>query len=133
MESILNEINIEENSKEKIIDATMVYVNILHFIKVLKEEEEWKKSDRNTITLLKTNFLRAILIALQKGAVIKKQTSPQMLQLQVIEGKMNFTTDVQTIQLVAGDMIALYDGIPYTVTATEETVFILTLTGVAHN
>lgn len=133
MEAIINEIAIERNEQERIIDATMVYVNLPHFIRKIKQEEAWQKNDRNVITLLKTNFLRIVLIALHKGAILKKHTVPQMLSVQVLEGKMKFITDVQTIELAAGDVIALYDGIAHTVVATEETVFLLTLTGTNHN
>lgn len=133
MEAIINEIAIERNEQERIIDATMVYVNLPHFIRKIKQEEAWQKNDRNAITLLKTNFLRIVLIALHKGAILKKHTVPQMLSVQVLEGKMKFITDVQTIELAAGDVIALYDGIAHTVVATEETVFLLTLTGTNHN
>jgi quercetin dioxygenase-like cupin family protein len=133
METLIDKIALERNEKERIIDATMVYVNLPHFINQIKQEEAWHKNDRNAITLLKTNFLRIVLIALHKGATLKKHTVPQMLSVQVLEGKMKFITDVQTIELLAGDVIALYDGIAHTVVATEETIFLLTLTGTNHN
>ncbi len=133
METLMNETAVRRNEHQRIIDATMVNVNLPHFINQIKEEEAWKKNDRNAITLLKTSFLRIVLIALHKGAILKKHTVPQMLTVQVLEGKMKFITDVQTIELIAGDMIALYEGIAHTVVATEETVFLLTLTGMHHN
>jgi quercetin dioxygenase-like cupin family protein len=129
METIVHEIAVERNGAERVIDATMVHVNLPHFIKQIKEEETWHKNDRNAITLLKTNFLRIVLIALHKGAILKKHTVPQMLCVQVLEGKMQFITDVQTVELNIGDMITLYESIEHTVVATEETVFLLTLTG----
>jgi quercetin dioxygenase-like cupin family protein len=133
METITHEIAIERNGQERVIDATMVHVNLPHFIKQIKEEETWHKNDRNAITLLKTNFLRIVLIALHKGAILKKHTVPQMLSVQVLEGKMRFITDVQTVELNTGDMITLYENIEHTVVATEETVFLLTLTGTHHD
>lgn len=133
METIIHEIAIERNGQERVIDATMVHVNLPHFIKQIKEEETWHKNDRNAITLLKTNFLRIVLIALHKGAILKKHSVPQMLCVHVLEGKMQFITDVQTVELRAGDMISLYEGIEHTVVATEETVFLLTLTGTHHD
>ncbi len=133
METIIHEIAVERNGQERVIDATMVQVNLPHFIKQIKEEETWHKNDRNAITILKTNFLRIILIALHKGAILKKHTVPQMLCIHVLEGKMQFITDVQTVQLNTGDMITLYENIEHTVVATEETVFLLTLTGTHHN
>jgi quercetin dioxygenase-like cupin family protein len=133
METIIHEIVIERNGQERVIDATMVHVNLPHFIKQIKEEETWHKNDRNAITLLKTNFLRIVLIAFHKGAILKKHTVPQILCVHVLEGKMQFITDVQTVELRAGDMITLYENIEHTVVATEETVFLLTLTGTHHD
>ncbi len=133
METTINEIAVERNGAERVIDATMVHVNLPHFIKQIREEDTWHKNDRNAITLLKTNFLRIILIALHKGAILKKHSVPQMLCVHVLEGKMQFITDVQTVELRSGDMISLYEGIEHTVVATEETVFLLTLTGTHQN
>jgi quercetin dioxygenase-like cupin family protein len=133
METIIHEISVERNGKDRIIDATMLHVNLPHFINQIKLEEAWQKNDRNAITLLKTSFLRIVLIALHKGALLKKHIVPQMLSVQVLEGKMQFITDVQTIDLVAGDVITLYDGVAHSVVATEETVFLLTLTSTHHN
>lgn len=133
METIIHEISVERNGKDRIIDATMLCVNLPHFINQIKLEEAWHKNDRNAITLLKTSFLRIVLIALHKGALLKKHIVPQMISVQVLEGKMQFITDVQTIDLVAGDIITLYDGVAHSVVATEETVFLLTLTSTHHN
>jgi quercetin dioxygenase-like cupin family protein len=133
MQTIIHEIGVQKKEKTKMIDATMVNVNLPHFINLIKEEDAWKQNDRNTITLLKTSFLRIILIALHKGAVIKKRVVPQMVSVHVLEGRMIFTTDVQTVELKAGDMIALYDAVAHSVEATEDTVFLLTLTSTHHN
>jgi quercetin dioxygenase-like cupin family protein len=133
MQTIIQEIAVQKKDKMNIIDATMVNVNLPHFINLIKAEDAWKQNDRNTITLLKTSFLRIFLVALHKGAVIKKRVVPQMVSVHVLEGKMIFTTDVQTLELKAGDMIALYDAVPHSVEATEETVFLLTLTSTHHN
>jgi quercetin dioxygenase-like cupin family protein len=47
--------------------------------------------------------------------------------VQVLEGKINFTAEQQTLLLEKGQMIALQEKIPHSVVALEESFFLLTL------
>ena len=72
--------------------------------------------------------MRLVLIALHKGAEMKKHTAAGTISVQVIEGEILFTTDEQTITLTSGQMLVLHEGISHSVLARKETVFLLTLT-----
>ena len=97
-------------------------------IKQIKEESTWKDSDRNTITVFKTNGLRIVLIALHEGAEMVKHTANGHISVQVLEGQMKFTTDFQSVELSKGQMLALHERVPHSVLAIKESVFLLTLT-----
>ena len=45
-----------------------------------------------------------------------------------MEGEMQLTTAEQSVTLTSGQMLALHEGIPHSVVATKETIFLLTLT-----
>ena len=113
---------------ERIMDAALVTIDLLSFVEQVRKEEQWKDSDRNAITVFKTNGMRIVLIALHKGAEMIKHTVDGMISVQVLEGQILFNADEQCIELGKGQMLALHGGIPHSVLAREESVFLLTLT-----
>lgn len=116
---------------DRILNAPLVEMDLNKFIEQLKSEVTWKDSDRNTITVFKSDKLRIVLIGLKPGAELKKHTAPGFISVQVIKGQIEFTADPDGVQqkadLQVGQMIALQPQIPHQVLAIEETFFLLTL------
>ncbi len=113
---------------DRVIDAPLVMINLPEFIIQLKSEDTWKNSDRNSITVYKTNGLRIVLLALHEGAELIKHTAAGHISVQVLEGEIKFNTEKESVQLITGNMIALHKGLPHSVQAIKESVFLLTLT-----
>ena len=113
---------------ERIIDAALVTIDLRNFTKQIREEKAWKESDRNAITVFKTDGMRIVLLALHKDAEMIKHTADGIISIQVMEGKILFKTEEQSIELGSGQMLALHENIPHSVVAMEETIFLLTLT-----
>ena len=113
---------------ERPLDAPMVEMDLSAFREQIKQEPAWKSNDRNAITIFKTNGMRIVLIALHAGAEMKTHTAAGIISVQVLEGQISFTTEQQIAALGAGHMLALHAGIPHSVLAREESVFLLTLT-----
>ena len=109
------------------LDAPMVTMDLLSLKTQIKEEESYKAGDRNAITIFKSDRMRIVLIALHEGAEMKTHKAPGIISVQVLEGKINFTTEQETITRTAGQMLALRAGIPHSVVAKQESVFLLTL------
>lgn len=128
MEEKYNEATPQRPEGDRQVDAQILAIDLPRFIKQIKEETAWEESDRNAITVFKTNGLRIVLIALHKGAEMVKHTAEGIISVQVLEGKMQFNTDLQSVELSKGKMLALHERIPHTVLAIEETIFLLTLT-----
>jgi quercetin dioxygenase-like cupin family protein len=128
MQEKSNEATSHRPEGDRIIDATLVSINLPLFIEQIKTEKAWKDKDRNAITVFKTNGLCILLIALHKGAEMTKHTAAGMISVQVLEGRIEFTTDDQSVELDKGQMLALHESIPHRVLALEETIFLLTLT-----
>ncbi len=57
-----------------------------------------------------------------------KHTADGIISVQVLEGQIVFTTEEQSVELQKGEMLALHENVPHSVLATEETIFLLTLT-----
>lgn len=113
---------------KRTVDAPMVTIDLSLFIEQIRNEKGWKDSDRNAITLFKSVVIRIVLIALHKGAEMARHTAKGTISIQILEGQMQLTTNEQTIDLCRGQMLVLHEGIEHSVYATEETVFLLTLT-----
>ena len=128
MDDKFNEATKQRPQGERTLDASLVTIDLNYFTKQIRDEKAWKDSDRNAITVFKTNGMRIVLIALHKNAEMAKHTADGMISVQVLEGQMLFTTNEQSVELGKGEMLALHENVPHSVLAKEETVFLLTLT-----
>lgn len=106
----------------------MVYIEIPKLIKQLKEEVTWKTSDRNAITIFKTDGFRIVLIALHKAAFLEEHNAKGKISVQVFEGEIKFNTVNDSNTLRKNEMIVLHKGLNHSVEAIKESVFLLTLT-----
>jgi quercetin dioxygenase-like cupin family protein len=80
------------------------------------------------MTVYKTNGMRIVLIALHEDALLKKHTADGIISVEVPEGELIFSSDDQSVVIIKGQMIALHKGLPHSVKAIKESVFLLTLT-----
>ncbi|WP_161889643.1 cupin domain-containing protein [Pontibacter russatus] len=126
-ESKFNEATPQRPAGDRPLDAPLVEMDLNAFRQQIKQEKAWQNSDRNAITIYKTSGMRLVLVALHQGAEMKTHTAPGIISVQVLEGKIRFTIAQQVAEMGAGQMLALHAGIPHSVFATEEAVFLLTL------
>ena len=112
------------------LNASLVIMDLQQRTSQVKEEPAWKNGDRNAITLFKSASMRVVLIALREGAEIKTHTAPGTISVQVLEGRIQFHTEAQAVDLEAGRMLVLHTSIPHSVLAEKESVFLLTLSSV---
>ncbi len=112
---------------DRVLDAESVEVNLLSAIQQLRSEASWTQNDRNSITLFKSEGTSILLIALHQGATMRKHSAEGLISLQVLEGKMLLNTNNRSIALTQGEMIVLHKGIPHSIEAIDETIFLLTI------
>lgn len=128
MDEKYNESTPQRPEGDRSIDAALVTIDLPLFLEQIKQESSWKDSDRNAITVFKTNGLRIVLIALHEGAEMARHTANGIISVQVLEGRLQFNTEGQSVELNKGQMLALHERIPHSVHAIKETTFLLTLT-----
>ncbi len=128
MEEKSNEATPQRPQGDRIVDAALVAIDLGAFSEQIRNEESWKNSDRNAITVFKTTGMRIVLIALHKGAEMARHTAEGLISVQVLEGQMVFKTDERSVELNKGQMLALHERIAHSVLAKAETIFLLTLT-----
>lgn len=93
----------------------------------LHQEPAWTNSDRNALTLFKSDTLRLVLTALHAGATMKTHTAKGIISVQVLAGRLTFGTAAETVELGSGQLLTLQAGVPHSVTALKATTFLLTL------
>jgi quercetin dioxygenase-like cupin family protein len=127
MEEKHNEPTPQRPDGERALNAPLVEMNLLEFIKQIKSEPTWADSDRNAVTIFKSDTMRIVLIGLHENAELKPHKAKGVISFQVLEGEIEFSTEQQSTQLGTGQMIALQDSIMHSVKAVTESCFLLTL------
>lgn len=128
MESKTNEATPLRPDGERVIDAAVVQMDLNKFISQIKSETTWKEGARNSITILKNDSLRLVLIGLHAKAELREHKTETAMSLQVLQGKIQFNTQGEIHHLAQGQMISLREKIPHSVLADEESFMLLTVT-----
>lgn len=122
-----NDAILQRTAGDSLPDEELILLNLTTAQQQIKAEPAWQNTDRNAITLFKNEALRIVLIALHKGAELKAHKAPGMITVQVLEGKIGFSTEKQKADLEQGEMLALHYSITHAVIAHEESVILLTI------
>ena len=127
MENKSNEATAQRPDGDRILNAKLVEIDLNKFMAELKQETTWADSDRNSITVFKSDTTTIVLIGLHENAELKEHTAIGNITVQVLDGEINFFAEQQTLSLVKGQMITLEANIPHSVTALKESFFLLTV------
>ena len=60
MEEKFNEATTQRPQGDRIMDAPLVTIDLRSFTKQIRDEKAWKDSDRNAITVFKTDGMRIV-------------------------------------------------------------------------
>ncbi len=127
MENKSNEATALRPEGDRMLNARLVEIDLNKFIAELKQETTWADSDRNSITVFKSDTTTIVLIGMRENAELKEHTAIGNITVQVLEGEINFFAEQQTLSLGKGQMITLEENIPHSVTALKESFILLTL------
>lgn len=127
MDNKKNDATPQRPEGERVLNAQLVEMNLQNFIIQIKSEKTWETSDRNAVTIFKSETMRIVLMGLHENAILKEHKANGVISVQVIEGKVNFSTDQDSVDMEVGQMIALESNIVHKVTAIKESFFLLTL------
>ena len=112
---------------ERTIDAPHLLIDIPSFVKQIRSEKQWKKSDRNSITVFKSDKMRIVLAALRKNAEMKTEHPENVLSVYLIDGKISFKTGSEDREIESGQLVALHEQVLYTIKAIKKTTMLLTI------
>ncbi|MBX0332292.1 cupin domain-containing protein [Pontibacter sp. HSC-14F20] len=115
------------SSHDKASDKALLTTDLTALARGLKEEENWQKIGRGSRTIFKSDTLRILLNVMQAGSEIKAHQAPGPISVQVIEGRISFNTEAESVELSKGQMLTLQAHVRHSVEALEETAFLLTV------
>lgn len=107
--------------------APLLVLDLPALLAQVRQESAYRTSDRNSLTVFKTDALRIVLLALHAGAELKTHTAPGIISVQALDGQLTFRTAEQAAELAQGQLLTLHAGIPHSVLAVTEAAFLLTL------
>jgi quercetin dioxygenase-like cupin family protein len=93
----------------------------------LREEEAWRRGDRNAKTLVEQPGLRVVLSALHAGTHVREHRTDGWVTIQTLEGHIRVAAQGETLDLPEGRILALESGVPHDVEAIEQSAFLLTI------
>ena len=86
MESKYNESTPQRPEGARVVDDKVVSIDLPTFMNRLKVERTWADSDRNAITVFKTNGFRVVLVGLHKAAEMPRKAEIFMASSQQVSG-----------------------------------------------
>ena len=95
-------------------------------VKQLESRKPWPQG-LTSKSLLKSNSLRVLLVAMQAGAKMQEHHSDGRISIHTLSGAIQLHVQQQVRVLRAGQLIALDRSIKHDVEAMEDSVFLLTI------
>lgn len=111
----------------RMIYSALVEMNLPGLIDQLRNESTWRESDRNALTIFKTETMRIVLMGLHQHGELKTHKANGVISIQVLQGDVQCNVEQQTVLLREGQMIALQENIDHSVKAIKESFFLITL------
>ena len=109
------------------MNASIGTFDFSSLISKIKDGDTWKIRDRGAITLTRSHGLHITLIAMHAGTSKPWHRVECPISIQIIEGRIEFITDAETVALKKGEILILQEGVRHHMKSIEEAVILLTL------
>jgi len=123
-----NEATPQRPGGDRFLDSEALVVNLPYWLDQLMSEESWKDSDRNAVTVAKSDHITVTLIALHEGATMGNRDLKRFLMAEVMAGNVQIEMPNGQIRLEHGDLIILHPDVDYLIQASSNACILLTST-----
>ncbi|MEZ4846887.1 MAG: hypothetical protein R2877_08155 [Bdellovibrionota bacterium] len=107
---------------------TRNFFNFEHEIKQMMDEHPGNSSDRHTKILAKTDSYRLLLVSLTKNTHIREHQVEGRVFIQTLKGEIHVGNGDESVKLPKGCLTTLAPMQKHDVFATQDSVFLLTIT-----
>jgi quercetin dioxygenase-like cupin family protein len=111
----------------RMLNAALHQVDIPDEIARIKLESNWVSGKQSGKTLLKSDCVCLVLIAMHQGNEIKKHQSAGPVCIQVIQGSIKVTTEAECIVMKENQLLTLHAKLPHALLASEQSILLLTM------
>ena len=126
MEKRRNEATQNRPEGDRVLDAPYVFINIPEFIRQLKSEEAWQKSDRNGITVFKSERVTTVLTCLRAKAIMHDVMVDGIFTIHVIEGIVRVRTPDGEVDMQANQVMTFHQLVDHSIEAQMDSVLLFT-------
>lgn len=110
------------------LTTPILQYNLLEEIQHLHKEEAWLKgTGPSSRTLVKHSDMRIVLLAMRKNVSMHQHKTSARISVQTLAGHIQLKLADRTVDLPAGQLLALDSCLPHDVEAKEDSAFLLTL------
>ncbi len=109
-----------------ILTAPLLNLDLNREIEQLRSEGRWQ-SGHTAKTLAKYSDFRVVLIVMKAGGRLEKHRTEGRISVQTLEGKIRFSTAERSVELSAGQMLALKRNLLHDVEGILDSAFLLTI------
>ncbi len=128
----INKATTQRPEGDRAIEDKLIKVNLQETANMLMAEPSWADSDRNAITLFKTDEMTVLMVILRPGAELKpgSDDGSATLMVQVLSGSLTYDIDEKAGLFLADEVVHVQKGTPYSFRATDDvfTSCLLTVT-----
>jgi len=112
---------------ERVLAGPILTFDLRAELDGLRRQPAYAAGEPTGTTLLKEPNLRIVLMALRAGGRMVEHRASGPISIQPIEGRFHFRLVEDSTELAVGQVLALEPGIPHSIEAIEDTVFLLTI------
>jgi len=99
----------------------------LYSVEVMKNGLKWAKGELDTMILLRTANKQVLLTSFHRGTEISSFQSKASITFKVVEGSLEFHSEIENVVLAKGQILTVDDKIEYTLRTMDDTIFLLTI------
>lgn len=108
--------------------SPLLHFNLLDELRRLRSQDSWQRgSGRSSKTLAKYPDFHVVLVLMKASTQMNKHHVDGRISVHALEGKIRLRLPDQTVEVSAGELIALDYAIPHEVEALEESAFLITI------
>src|SRR5450756_446637 len=109
------------------LGAPIIHVELDNELELLRASDSYGAADHAATTILKRPGIRVVLVALRRGGQMHEHHADSPITVQVLEGRIRFNVDGQTLELSPGHLVSVAESLPHSVLGVEESAFLLTI------
>ena len=109
------------------LNVSSINFDLSRLIEKMKRNHMWSNEEPDSMILLNCQDTQVVLIALHAGTGMKSFQSAHLVTIQIMAGKLRYESPKEAVILEKGQLLTIHEKINYSLSANEETVFLLTI------